>query len=299
MRRFVINSSDLHENYYFFMPLVAMAWKRMGYAPISFLYGDEKLWSAKATTAVVFKFTKRLSEVFFVAPIEGHASGNLMKICRIFACSLETLKDEDYLLTSDADMIPLDPGLFRCQNMTHQIHLIGGNAYRTQMVDDGILPPKFPMCYIGGKVEAWRAIMRVDSRCPNGEMKKVLGGIRSSPSMDEEHFAFRLRASSFWEGPLEPKGPNSFEKGNCEIIVRPRAHGVMGRRLDRVRWHFRGEKDFVDCHSRRPGYTALDVLERLFAIYLPKEVPAFKEYVGEFMGAAQKEDAQGVGARRK
>ena len=38
-----------------------------------------------------------------------------VQVARLYACLVEGIGDEDYLLTTDADLIPLDPNHFSLQ----------------------------------------------------------------------------------------------------------------------------------------------------------------------------------------
>jgi hypothetical protein len=177
-------------------------------------------------------------------------------------------------------MIPLSREYFSQQDLSYELNLFGANAYAD--ISKGGVPPKFPMCYIGGRVKSWKAVMGTRSGDLHRELSAALSGRSDGWDNDEEYFAAQLLPHAFYQGAFTPLPSGHFAKGACECITRkwsPLAH----LRIDRAAWQFRGEPDLIDCHAYRPGYDSTDVLLRLLNGYFPESQGYFRNYLHEFL----------------
>lgn len=282
LERYIVNSSDPNDFYSFFLPIVSLIWKRyIGYEPISLLYGTESEWRSNPKTSYVLDVTKDFSRLEFVKPVEGYKVSTVMQVSRLFAAALPSVKDDDYLLTSDVDLIPLNAkAYFNAQDLAKRIHLFGADAYAD--ITKGLMPPKYPMCHLGARAVDWRDVLGMKERDIDREIAAGLEGRADSWDNDEMYFASRLMRHRFYEGTVEKEGAH-YRKGECHLLIRTWPFSRALRRIDRDAWHFSGERDMIDCHAVRPGYRGLDLLLPVLKAYFPSEEGFFRCYVQRFM----------------
>ena len=116
-RRFVIFSSSIHSklrSYIFYTPITAAAWQRLGYEVIVIFIGD---WlSLKTIDSSILsqlnlteRFLQRLNVHIIHFQSDKAHSIKLSQLVRIFSGYLPDgiVRDHDYILTSDSDIIPL------------------------------------------------------------------------------------------------------------------------------------------------------------------------------------------------
>jgi len=280
--RYVINTSNLSDRYYFFMPIVAKAWSRMGYLPVSLLYGFPELWSSDESTRFTLRHIQETSQVFYVRPVERFLPSDTMRSARIFAASLDFFKDDDYILVSDTDMLPLNRDYFGRQDLGMAVHLFNGDHYGRHM---RTAPTRFPLCYVGAAAKVWNLFLGVQSHDIDAELKKFLTALPGTDrsSYDEIYFSRLLAHSPIFKGPLERTGEFYFNKGECQIITRAfdEKAGYMGR-INRS-YVFGGRKDLIDCHAPRPGYLAHVALLQLLMTYFPGDSDYWKGYIPGFV----------------
>lgn len=281
--KYVVNATDLNDVYSFFMPIISILWRRMQYEPISLLYGNESDWSSPKD-AFLLKTIKNYSKVFFIAPVPGYKSSSVMQVSRLFPATLPQINDNDYILTSDADMLPLSQAYFNQQNLDFKFNLFTADAYAD--ITKNLQPPKFPMCYLGATAKNWKEVIGIKSNDINLEIRNSFIGRLDTWSNDEEYFASKIMNHRIYNsGPIF-KGDYTYFKGECQLMIRGgfNAPGCKAsKRLDRDTWYFKGEKDLIDCHSLRPGYKWIKALTDLLNVYFPQDMNIINSYINEFM----------------
>lgn len=281
MRRFVANSTDKNDFYSFFMPIVCHVWKRyIGYDPIAILQGPESSWLDTPKNEYVLQMVRQCAHTCFVEDVPGFRVSTVMQLSRMFASLLPCMEGEDYLLTSDVDMVPLSPSYFHGQDLEYRFNLFGADAYAD--ISKGAHPPKYPMCYIGATAASWRSVLGTKSADVQGEVASALRGRLDCWDNDEMYFAGKLQSHPWYAGEFEQITGERFEKGACECIPRrwnPRA----SKRIDREVWFFNGETDMIDCHAYRPGYDSWELLLRILETYFSGSRDFFRCYVAQFL----------------
>lgn len=280
MKRYVVLSTNLNENYLFFAPLTAAVWKRHGFEPLVVLVGYGLEWQHVPRGKLVIE---RLRDAGAYCCHTLHRTGaprastemvTTSQLVRIYGANIPyevapgtKIEDDDYLLTSDIDMWPLGPwpGHMVADD---RAHLYNGAAYHDQS------HPQYPMCYVGARARIWREIVG------GGNLEECLA--RGFAAMEEARWTWapgeqRERAWDFDERYLG----RLLSAWSGEKLVIPRDMSVHGqRRLDRSCWQLPASLDgFADAHLPRPGF--LDYwpsVRKLFGALLPDKLAWADEY---------------------
>lgn len=253
----------------------------MGYRPLCLLYGNEELWRMRSETSYILDLMRRQEvRTEFVNPKTSFRASTIMQTCRLFASALSDLSDDDYLLTTDVDMLPLDRDFLNRQDSSKAFHIFSADAYSN--IAHGALPPKFPMCYIGASVQAWRSILDLRGESLDVALARSFEGRSDDWDNDEMYFASRLFRHPFFEGPIQKNGTD-WQKGQCQLIARTWPGGLAYRRIDRAAWSFDGKDGMIDCHCYRPGYNDTGTLLKILCRYFPSDTLFFEDYIHAFM----------------
>lgn len=198
--RYVILSTDDNPRYTVYKNLVDLMWRVFEWEPV------------------------------WVEPITciGLTSATRAQLARLYACTNESFKHNDYLLTSDADMIPLS-----AYWNPHEDSTI--TTWGRDLTDY-----HYPICYIGGSVIDWIDVMQIDKsiliekhvwRDINDKLMR-----RTSPwCLDQDIITHKLHNY----------GIESIEHVDRGIDTETRY--PIGR-LDRSAWRFHPENHYTDCH---------------------------------------------------
>jgi len=271
--RYVVNASDINTNYLFFLPIINVIWhKYMGYAPVVVLVGEQE-----QVPAWLMSYIMSTSQVVInMKHIIDHSGAVVAQSSRTFVAAEPIFQPDDYILTSDADMIPLSHQFFN-PTFTKTIQLHNANAYTAIGKDghhpvDGATAAKFPLCYVGMPVSAWREVMNLETGSLQSEADRQLASRPNYWGDDEEYFIAKLKNSRFWMSDLDFLLRGGFDRGYAD------------GRLDRSSWQFNGKTNgCIDCHFMRPGHKHSSELLRMLRAFFLGDVPYFQEYVKEFM----------------
>lgn len=240
----VLLSCDASPVYAFFLPIVAAAWRALGFQPTIMLVGDTpdpcRHWVKTPALDLAMREAVRAgADVRFVAARKGFLPSTVAQCVRVTAASIDGLRPDEYVLTGDVDMIPLrDMTNFLKQGMPDAwMHLYHGYAYEHEP------EAHFPLCYMGATVEHWRHFLPV--------------------TLDECLDA--LGARDTWDSETSWKAWNHDEKwASARIAASPDFGGHVQRirrnpdlnRVDRAWWDRSPAVELcVDCHALRPGYS--------------------------------------------
>ncbi len=236
----VIFSSDRTATYFFCLPLTSIIWKKyIGFDPVCFLAGSEGEWLSDPLTQFVLDKTKESgAEIHFLGHVDQIGDGTLCQVSRAYGGCLE-VEDDEYILTSDADMWPLNRQWFRQGANDKLLHLFYANAYGHE---------KYPMCYVGAAAKQWRDIMSVQrGDSLNGKLSEQLKTDLNSNSKffecwnyDELLLGKKIKS---WHN--YPDGCHMIERG-------PTNDGPPVGRIDRYNWSFTSLTDVhIDAHLLR------------------------------------------------
>lgn len=260
-------------DYEFSAVLAVETWRHVvGFESFLLLDGVEEDWRAWARSSYVLDVILRRNIQFrFIGKINGgYPSCVASQHARSHAAVFHELSDR-YLITSDADMLPLQRSFFDSIDTERPMTFWCANAYGYQ---------KHCFCYIGGTAAAWRHVM---SLTPDGDLRGHLQRTFDSDlrwrldqvaaeavwgiawDSDEQILAERLRRTSWY-----PK--------NCRMIERTIDHS---NRIDRGMWPDTPDLfGKIDSHILRPAHNDQNwpKIRRLIAAV----APAALEFVDEF-----------------
>ena len=153
----VVNSQRAW-GYLFNLPMTTLAWKRFGFRTITILTVDYNNIQPAALHLMkhVDKTLRRLNAVVFYFHMPSHMKVRLSQMLRLVGGQFDIVKDDDFLMTSDADLWPLDPrrykinsgkGIYVNNMMCCGQFMFNGKKYR-----------EYPMSNIAMTGKLWRTV---------------------------------------------------------------------------------------------------------------------------------------------
>jgi len=267
MRKFAVNATNTHLHYSFFMPIVNILWSdHVKMQPISLLLGTKDEWQTTSVLSFLYEEIQKTGHIEFVAPVSGYNLSTSIQTSRLFGFLSSIIEPDDYVLTSDVDMFPIDANYFHTYDESKDVQLYSSNAYN----ENPLIAPKYPMCYIGAKPPIWQEILSTTTKDISFELQKSFEGRRDEWDNDEMYFDGRFKRSRFYPD-------------RCYFGKREWGHGVANHRLDREHWYY-VETRYIDAHSARPGFKYLDLLYKLFSCRCePQVYNKIKDYINRFL----------------
>jgi hypothetical protein len=267
MRKYVVLSVDDNPQYVYYLPLVVWAWRKFGWEVMLFVASDEiegSIWKA-------LKYVEGEIDMHRVNLQHPYDQNTIAQISRLYAACLYG-HSEDYLMTSDIDMLPLsDYWKFDPEKITTWGHDLTGFEH-------------YPICYIGMKRSRWVEVMNLSSHRYNDMIKRDLKSMPNANCLDpqkrwvvdQDLITARINAVTFEkENVSRGSGSNGYPIG----------------RVDRSAWTLE-HPQFIDCHCLRDIYLNPDHLAKtlllLFKIWPEEDFTWFKEYTIEFANYLRK-----------
>jgi hypothetical protein len=237
----------------------------MGFLPLVTFVGTRAEWSANPMLKLVLDETEKTgARVRFAEATPGYDMVTVSTALRFVQIIVGT-KDEDYVLTSDMDMFPIDREFF-LRGDPNKLVFMNADAYNGPSGQWNY----FPMCYIGAKVRLWKDILRLSGETMEEVLAALLkeGCDEAKHLPDEIYFTEKVRKVGHFDG--------------AEKLV------MIGSnfRIDRSNWptnfDISGKKD---AHLPRPGYNIWASLRKLFSILMKSDVKWADDYVAKFCAA--------------
>ncbi len=228
--RKAIYSTNNRQDYIFFAPLTGLMWRHVAnYEPIILAINEEKENDKRFEWTL--NFCRNLNmEVITINTFEKRNPQTIAQTCRLVAAASNGL-NEQYMLTSDADMWPMEHQWFN-QNQDKEVDIYNANAYDNK---------KYAMCYIGMKANQWRKILDIHENNIEDATKKLLESLPANASSDDN---WNFDEKIFYDKITRWNGyPN-----RCNLIPK------TGNRLDRSSWNYTSSAKFIDAHLLRPGF---------------------------------------------
>jgi len=262
--RYISLSVNRVPKYSYYLPLVCWAWKRYNWKVIIMHEGEIN---------PIIKNCKSMKGVSFVEidPIDGIASETVTQVSRLFASSFVDIAD--YVMTSDADMIPLSDHF---NPYEHKI-----TSYGRDLTDY-----HYPICYVGMPAYLWYKVMGNDYIYPQDirehrmfYIKKGLEG-RADAKSDQPELRWVTDQNMLTEKLLA--------YGSDFIIRKDRGtyqNGYPLGRVDRSAWTLNHGK-FIDCHAphnvleNESSYNRL--IELIEHVWPNEDWGWFKKYTEDF-----------------
>lgn len=193
--KYVVIGIDNNPKYTVYKRLVETMWEHFGWRVFWLQSGGEELLKVKITAAT------------------------FAQVARLYAASWPNIGDSDYLMTSDADMLPLSDYWHMSDTFT---------TWGRDLTDY-----HFPMCYLGGYAYQWKQLM----------------GMQDSHTIDAMNRDIRIQ-QNMWilDQDIATEKINAF--GAVRRIDRgvDRSTGYPVGRLDRSAWRFDQRVTYIDCH---------------------------------------------------
>ncbi len=266
MNRYVVYSTNNNPSYIFYWPLVHWAWQKLGWIPIGIHIENREDVTLKLLVSETIqknmsgKSIEMIFDFIYLGP--NYETAMLAQVSRLYAASCQGLADDDYLMTSDIDMLPLgnhwdtDYSKITCWN-----HDLAGFGH-------------YPICFIGMPVKEWRRIMMLDNaaECIIRDLDNLSQAKSPNPEerwcVDQDLITMRLK-------PLEKTVIN---RG---VLPNGYAYG----RVDRSAWTL-NHKELIDCHMLRDIWKNKEnydkTMELLRTVWPNESFAWFEEYVKEF-----------------
>jgi hypothetical protein len=262
MNRYVVYSTNNNPSYIFYWPLVHWAWQKLGWIPIGIHIENREDTILKRF--VTSKMAGKSIEMIYNFSETQYDSSMMAQVSRLYAAHTNSLNDDDYLMTSDIDMLPLgnhwdtDYSKITCWN-----HDLAGFGH-------------YPICFIGMPVKEWRRVMLIDIGDGYNSIIRDLDNLPQARStnpeerwvVDQDLITMRLK-------PLEKTVIN---RG---VLANGYAYG----RVDRSAWTL-NHKEFIDCHMLRDIWKNQEnydkTMELLRTVWPNENFAWFEEYVKEF-----------------
>lgn len=247
MRRYVVVSVNENPKYCYYLPLLLFAWRSIGWDVIVLYCGQP----TKYNDLIMETFNilnDRLTQAFKdyyrlvvvgIDSIDGYKTETVAQVSRLYACCLS--HESVFLMTSDADMIPLSDywqieqrALFTTRNGS-QKHLFDPKptTWGRDLTDY-----HFPMCYVGMQAKDWKNVMQLDKLDPNEMIRRDLKAIPPRNGVwcqDQDIITQRIHEY----------GEDKFKKVSRGIDMRT---GYPLGRVDRSNWHLNHVR-LIDCHA--------------------------------------------------
>jgi len=266
-----IVSTNYDPKYIFFMPLLVKCWNKLG-VEMLFLLPTTK----EDKNVALFEFCrewcikvrdseKRIFFYFFEPPTANHEV-TYTQVSRLFAAADIHIPDNEILILSDSDMLvfqlpPHDP-----------------NGAFSIFGADLVPPNQYPICYISATAAAWR--------------ETFVKGRRLQKCLDDElaHENCENMRGNLWGRDQEKC--SEYIKPTNPVLYNRAYEGTQfaTRRVDRDNAYWledlmRGDRNIVDAHLWRPGYTEenSEKIIRLLEIMYPEDsFHWIREYAAAF-----------------
>jgi hypothetical protein len=155
------STSTSIEFYMFHIPLAVLAWLRIGFEPVVLIVSSDLNMTNKFTAKSV-EFLKSLNiSVHFVKADVGYEILTAMVI-RLFAGSIPLFNNEDFILTTDVDLIPIRKAYYKIDS-NFDIHIWNALCCGTFLHDNKLIQ-MFPMSHVGMKKSIWKKLMKISNK---------------------------------------------------------------------------------------------------------------------------------------
>lgn len=274
-----IGVTDNH-NYAPFAPIVARYWRdRIEYTPIMCLVGN---WETPQGKLVIDELNQaEFATLAFAIPegeFPGIKSASISQGIRQHVASSTFFDDQDLLIPSDADLIPLKKEFY--YQHKDPITLYYANAH------EGEENSHVPACHQSMRVGTWRQVMgykagdnSISALCQsmkNLGMQEFINARIADPKQWENEWYFMQRYSS----------RRIFASGLSLHRINREGRPPVDR-LDRAYWPATyNANEFTDCHAIRPIWTSTNWPR--FRLVIEQTMPDIVNWADKFILAYQK-----------
>ena len=162
-------SSDSYTSIYcYYLPYVALAWRRLGFEPVVFLVGSEEKFQEMPLISLL---ENDLQIRYHFVPIDPARSISMSQIIRLFGgfMSYETRTNQDsFILISDVDLVPVSRQRFVVRS-NRSNYILAVNAFCCPAdrftYENMTNIHYYPISYVGMNRDLWRKIFLPIDRC--------------------------------------------------------------------------------------------------------------------------------------
>lgn len=216
MKKIVVISTDNTPNYIKYLPYVVKAWNSLGWNTLTFYLGEKKCKP----------IDDEKNKVIEISPIYPYRDSTVIQVSRLTGhfYGFEELNDDDIMMTSDIDMMPLS-NYWNPSNDKFTCYGLDLTNYS-----------QYPICYIAAPRKEWNKLI-------TESLQELLDNYRDIALSD-----------GFWytDQHISTNKLNNYE--NKTIINRGHRAGIAVGRLDRACWeHTKNiDEQKIDAHLLRP-----------------------------------------------
>ncbi|CAF0762906.1 unnamed protein product [Brachionus calyciflorus] len=152
--------------YFFYLPIVVESWRRLGFEPVILVISSKEdnlddLKNVKNATRITLKYLKKLNTSLVLVKSEKKFGVMTSMISRLFVGAIDFLKDEDFIITSDSDLIPIKKSYYEINDREA---VCVWNAFCCgQFKHLNRTFNMYPMGHIGMKKKHWRGVIELNS----------------------------------------------------------------------------------------------------------------------------------------
>lgn len=151
------NNSHRGFDYAFYLPLTTLAWQRIGFKSVILITGDRQDWLDHPVLSYILKCLKELNASVLFLDAKAKNILMLAQASRLFVANMNIGNENDYFITSDADLWPLNPKNFAPRTNTSLVilhsHCCGKFVHNNRSYR------MIPMAHIGATAAHWREII--------------------------------------------------------------------------------------------------------------------------------------------
>lgn len=257
-------STTYDDKYLWYLPLTTWLWNKLGVEVICFTpsvsnekNGGEKMGLIHQTMDVLNSMVKMYS---FNAKF--HKQATYAQCSRLYGACLD-LPEDEVLITGDIDM-----AMFKIPEYTSgAFNIIGSD----------LTPPKqYPICYLMATVKEWRDAFDLKGKHYQECLDGLLGSIEAE--------SFR---GNYWCKDQDEAYNKISKVSRIEKVRAKEGTQFATKRVDRDDLHYmdRLDKDIIDAHLWRPGYTEENfpkILELLKYFYPEYDFNWLIDYTNEY-----------------
>jgi len=177
IRRYAIVSVNLDtesDYYLFYLPIVCMSWRKIGFEPIVFGVHSENNRSSTSSSSKLAQKTIEYLELFHVKLRYLNAFTGYSKMSGMLARLLigivddDLVKDEDFIFQTDADLLPINKTYYNRfdENSKNSIHLFDISSYKDPIQGKYKFKTKnykmLYMAHIGMTKKQWREVLNLN-----------------------------------------------------------------------------------------------------------------------------------------
>jgi hypothetical protein len=225
----IILSTNNNPDYSFYLPITCFVWEKFGFTPLSIMVGESNVYSLIDEEIKLRTSGKNV----FINEITPYRSETIAQCVRLYAPAI--IKD-NYILTGDVDMIPLNSYFYRDFDKY--------NAFGYDLTDY----TQFPMCYVGMDKNGWKSLMNLED---NKMIECMLRDLQNEPKSTSNIW------EEYWDTDqhILTKRIIHFGVQNFNVINRGKeTNGYAYKRVDRGNWNWDKNVEYIDAHLLRNSY---------------------------------------------